>query len=130
MVRKRLQCLRRGWVTLLFLFISIPYGCGSPQQYIGTYVTASEGRPPQSKIILELKESGNGVWTTNEIEVPFRWSIKGKEIRLHTREGGVILGEIKKDTIKLPLPTCWMPTEKGICLPTYKVITFKKRHAY
>ena len=66
---------------------------------------------------LELKGDDNGLWTTNEKEVPFRWSIKGKEIRLHTKEGGVIIGKISDDTIT-------------VTLPGDKVMTFKKTHAY
>jgi hypothetical protein len=66
---------------------------------------------------LELKDDDNGVWTTNEKEVPFRWSVKGKGIRLHTKEGGIITGKIADDTIT-------------VTLPGDKVMTFKKRHAY
>ena len=116
-MKKRLQWLRRGWAILLFLFVFIPHGCDSAKRYTGTYVAMSEGEPSQLETVIELKDDDNGVWTTNENEVPFRWSAKGKEIRLHTKEGGVITGKIADDTIT-------------VTLPGDKMMTFKKRHAY
>jgi hypothetical protein len=129
-MKKRVLWIKRGWGVLLFIFVIIPQGCESAKRYTGTYVSVSEGQLPQSESILELKEGGNAVWTTDEKEVPFRWSVKMKEIRLHTKEGGVVIGEIINDTIKIPLPTCYMPKKEGICLPRYKVVSFKKRRAY
>lgn len=114
---KKVIWIKRGWVILLFLFVFIPQGCDSTKRYVGTYVSVSEGEPPQMETILALKDDDNGVWTTNEKEVPFRWSVKGKAIRLHTKEGGVITGKISDDTIR-------------VTLPGDKVMTFKKRHAY
>ena len=104
---------KRGWMLFLFFFVFIPLGCDSAKQYTGTYVSVSEGQPSQRKTILELKDDANGLWTTNEKEVPFRWSVKGKEIRLHSKEGGVITGKILDDTIT-------------VTLPGYKVMTLKK----
>ena len=116
-MKKRALWIKRGWVILLFLFVFIHYGCDSGKRYIGTYVSASKGEPYQMETTLALKDDDNGVWTTNEKEVSFRWSVKGKEIRLHTKEGGVITGKILGDTLTLTLPGD-------------KVMTFEKRHAY
>jgi hypothetical protein len=116
-MEKRVLWIRRGCVVLLFFFVFIPHGCDSAKRYAGTYVSVSEGEPSQMETILELKEDDNGVWRTNEKEVPFRWSVKGKEIRLHTKEGGVITGKTADDTIT-------------ITLPGDKMMTFKKRHTY
>ena len=116
-MEKRVLWIKRGCVILLFFFVFIPHGCDSAKRYAGTYVSVSEGEPSQMETILELKEDDNGVWRTNEKEVPFRWSVKGKEIRLHTKEGGVITGKISDDTIT-------------VTLPGDKVMTFKKRLAY
>jgi hypothetical protein len=116
-MKKRVLWIKRVWVILLFLFVFIPHGCDSAKRYMGTYVAVSEGEPSQMETILELKGDDNGVWTTNEKEVPFRWSIKGEGIRLHTKEGGVITGKISDGIIT-------------VTLPGDKVMTFKKRHAY
>jgi len=116
-MEKRVFWIKRGWVILLFVFVFIPHGCDSAKRYVGTYVAVCEGGPSRMETILELKDDDNGVWTTNEKEVPFRWSVKGKEIRLHTKEGGVITGKISDDTIT-------------VTLPGDKVMTFKKRRAY
>lgn len=116
-MKKTVFWIMRGWVIFLFLLVLIPQGCGSPKRYMGTYVSVSAGEPPRMETTLELKDNDSGVWTTNEKEVQFRWSVKGNEIRLHTKEGGVITGKIADHTIT-------------VTLPGDKVMTFQKRHAY
>jgi hypothetical protein len=37
-------------------------------------------------------------------EASFSWGISGKEIRLHTKTGGIIKGMIKNNGIELMLP--------------------------
>ncbi|HPD61696.1 MAG TPA: hypothetical protein PKV48_08075 [Thermodesulfobacteriota bacterium] len=110
-------CIKRGWVVFLLIFVFILPGCDSSTQYIGTYVSVSKEKTSQMETILILKDDDNGLWTTNEKEVPFRWSVKGKEIRLHTKEGGVIIGKILDDTIT-------------VTLPGNKLMTFKKKQPY
>jgi len=51
-----------------------------------------------------LKEDGFGLWRVADEEVSFRWNRMGSEIRLHTKEGGVIIGEIKGGNLKITLP--------------------------
>ena len=116
-MKRKFLWLTRGLGILLFLCVLITNGCDSPKRYRGAYVCLSEGNPPQTETVIELNEGDSGVWTTNGKEVSFRWSIKGTEIRLHTKEGGVITGKIKNDTIT-------------ITLPGDKMMSFKKRQPY
>jgi len=51
-----------------------------------------------------LKENGEGVWRVEDEEESFSWYVKGDEIRLNTKLGGVIVGEIQDDTLKITLP--------------------------
>lgn len=37
-------------------------------------------------------------------KVSFRWSVRDNEIRLHTKEGGIIMGKIQGDTLEITLP--------------------------
>jgi len=67
--------------------------------------------PAQREIILELKENGDGLWKVGTdgakgtfVEVPFAWYIKRGDLRINTKAGGVIVGKIDKDTIRMTLP--------------------------
>lgn len=97
-------------VWLLFGFLCIFFllglsACPSPERFEGTYVAVENGSSPHGdETIIELKENSQGVCRTDEQEVPFRWSVRNREIRLHTKEGGIIVGEITSDTLTLTLP--------------------------
>ena len=86
------------------LLVILPLSCGPSGRYTGTYVATGEVPPQHAGTMIELKEEGQGVWRTKNSEVSFRWSVQDKEIRLHTKEGGIIVGKIEKDTLTLLLP--------------------------
>jgi hypothetical protein len=85
---------------LLILIVS----CGSKEQFNGTYKADAGDSPKQAEMVIELKTSGAGIWRVNDEEVPFAWYIKGDELRVNTKGGGVIVGAIEKDTIHISLP--------------------------
>jgi hypothetical protein len=93
-----------GLCILLMLLLS----CESRDKYAGTY--KAEGRV---EIILELHGTGDGLWKVGSDEVSFAWYTKRGELRLNTKGGGVIVGKIDKDAIRMTLPGS-------------KVMTFKK----
>lgn len=90
--------------------------CPPPERYEGTYVEV-ESENSNHPAIVELKDGSEGIYQNQEQEVSFRWSVKGREIRFHTKEGGIVLGEINNDTLT-------------VTLPTGRVMTFKKKPAY
>lgn len=77
-------------------------GCGPRATQIGTYI--SEVTPNQHGTTLELKEAGVGVWRVGDDEVPFSWYVKGDELRLNTKSGGVIVGRLDNDIIHISIP--------------------------
>ena len=85
---------------LLILMIS----CGSKDQLIGTYKAEVKDSPKQAETVLELKADGDGIWRVGDEEVPFSWYIKGGELRVNTKGGGVIVGTIENDAIHITLP--------------------------
>ena len=85
---------------LLFLTLS----CESKDAFVGSYSGLEEGSQQYAQANIELKEDGYGLWRVADEEVSFRWDCKGNEIRLHTKEGGVIIGEIKEGNLKITLP--------------------------
>jgi hypothetical protein len=85
---------------LLILLIS----CGSREGFVGTYKTEAGGSPTPVETVMELKANGEGTWRVNDEDVPFAWYIKGGELRIHTKGGGVIVGATEKDTIQITAP--------------------------
>jgi hypothetical protein len=85
---------------LLFLNLS----CESRDAFVGSYSGLGEGPQQYAQAEIKLKEDGYGLWRVADEEVSFRWDCRGNEIRLHTKEGGVIIGEIKGGNLKITLP--------------------------
>lgn len=87
------------WIIFLIAFT----GCGKTKDFSGQYEAHNpdRGKPP---VILELKPDGKGVWAFDDNEVSFKWEVRGKEIWLHTKAGGVIVGNMKGKSIWIQLP--------------------------
>jgi hypothetical protein len=90
---------------LLFCLISAAMtGCGPSTGPVGTYSAEIKASPHHHETILELKETGVGVWRVGDDEVTFSWYVKGNELRLNTRNGGVIVGSLDNGVIHVTLP--------------------------
>jgi hypothetical protein len=86
---------------LLFIFIA---ACGSKDKVVGSYQAEGKDLPKQGGTVIELKANGDGAWKSGGEEIPFSWYIKGGELRINTKGGGVLVGAFEKDTIHLTLP--------------------------
>jgi len=84
----------------LCVLLAACLSCKSKDRYAGTY--EAQGKPEEVR--LELKAGGEGLWISGSQEVSFPWYIKSGELRINTKEGGVIVGEIQGDTIKVNIP--------------------------
>ena len=84
--------------VLLMFFLS---SCTSKAEFAGIYKTDAAASKKQSE--LELKEDGEGIWRVGDNEETFSWYVKGDEIRLNTKKGGVIVAEIHENTLKIEL---------------------------
>jgi hypothetical protein len=87
-------------VILLCLLLALCFSCESKDKYAGTY----EAKDRPGEVRLELKANGEGLWISGTQEVSFSWYLKSGELRINTKEGGVIVGQIKGDTIKVNIP--------------------------
>ena len=86
---------------VLFLSIFI-FSCAQKDNYTGTYVPP-EALSEHTETSIELKENGIGIWRIRNDEVSFRWDVRGEEIRLHTKSGGIIVGKIQGNTLEIVL---------------------------
>jgi hypothetical protein len=94
---------RTAWllgVSLWCLFLALCPACESKDKYAGTY--AAQGKT--GEVRMELKASGEGIWIAGNQEVSFSWHIKAGDLRINTKEGGVIVGKIEGSAIKINLP--------------------------
>jgi hypothetical protein len=90
---------------LLFCLISaVITGCGPSTAHVGTYIAEIKASSHHHETILELKETGVGVWRVGDDEVTFSWYVKGDELRLNTKNGGVIVGSLDNGVIHVTLP--------------------------
>lgn len=103
-----------AWILpLLLQLLFLVSSCGSGDKFIGTYKADAGDSPKQAETIVELKPNGSGAWKVGDDEVAFTWYVKGGQLRVNDKGGGVIVGTIEKDTIH-------------ITLPGTKVMSFKK----
>jgi hypothetical protein len=87
-------------VSVLCVLLALCLSCESKDKYAGTY--QSKDRPEEVR--LELKANGEGLWISGNQEAPFSWYLKSGELRINTKEGGVIVGHIEGNTIKVNIP--------------------------
>jgi hypothetical protein len=88
----------------MYLMAGMVFACSADDEFAGTYETAAEASSGGAEAVLELKEGGEGVWRVNDDEVSFTWYLKRDELRLNTKDGGVLVGKIDGDTIQVTLP--------------------------
>ncbi|MBI5583136.1 MAG: hypothetical protein HY892_04880 [Deltaproteobacteria bacterium] len=99
-MKKPAGLLTLAWVLVLWGIWSCTGNEGLP----GRYRTELQGEDPPRSATLELNENGQGTWKISGDQVTFKWEVRGKEIRLHTREGGVVTGSREDNAIHLRLP--------------------------
>lgn len=80
------------------------FACHSNDRYIGIYESLDRGDGTLKKNVIELLENGEGVWRCCDGEVPFIWYVKGRELRINTKEGGIMVGNLRDDAFTIILP--------------------------
>ncbi|MGA2937631.1 MAG: hypothetical protein ABSF52_11100 [Syntrophobacteraceae bacterium] len=91
-------------VLFCVLLFTAAAGCSPRTQLVGTYIAEIKDSPNRGETTLELEEIGTGVWKVGDDEVPFSWHVKGNELRLYTRNGGIIVGNMDNRIIHVTLP--------------------------
>ncbi|MCE5333124.1 MAG: hypothetical protein LLG06_00895 [Desulfobacteraceae bacterium] len=113
-MRTRVEFRTLLWPVLLCLVLCFSLGCESRDQLVGTYVADAKDTPKLGETALELKDNAVGVWKVGDEEVTFSWYKKGDQLRVNTKNGGVIVGEIDKDVIRITLPGSKMMVFKKV----------------
>ena len=91
-------------IGVLLIFATFAISCSSKAEYAGLYKAQDTESKKYTDISIELKENGDGAWRVSDDEESFTWYVKGgDELRLNTKLGGVIVGEIQDGTIVIIL---------------------------
>jgi hypothetical protein len=99
----------KPWRTLsrllvLAIILTLIGACSKEKNVVGTYRSLSSNPPEFANLYLELKSDGAGIRRINGKDLPFRWVIRGHQVRIHTKSGGTIVGHIWGDFLVLRLP--------------------------
>ena len=87
--------------ALLCLLLVFTFSCSSKAEYAGLYKAQETESKKHHEI--DLNENGEGIWRVEDNEDTFSWYVKGDEIRLNTKAGGVIVAKIRNDTLEIRL---------------------------
>ncbi len=93
--------VRLSSICLLLLLL---LACESKDRYIGAYRAEADKLSKHTEVIMELKVNGDGVWRMGDEEIPFSWYVKNGELRINTKGGGVVVGNIAAGSFQLSLP--------------------------
>lgn len=99
MLKTYIQCCFAIVIGMMF----IASGCTEHHNMIGVYQKVS-GETSGSSSIIKLEQNKEGVWEKGIDEISFRWSIRGNEIWLHSKTGGVIIGRLIEEGFIIELP--------------------------
>lgn len=91
-------------IFTVFILLALMVSCDSRQTYIGTYQSVNSHGGPCEPTVIDLREHGEGAWKCEHEEVAFTWYIKDGEIRIHTREGGIMSGPLNENGFSLMMP--------------------------
>jgi len=79
--------------------------CSPEQGFLGTYKPIPGSPPEYVGLLVELKKGGKGIrHFQNGESLNFKWVVKGEEIRIHTKSGGIIIARRKGDLIEVRFP--------------------------
>lgn len=76
-------------------------GCEGSPGLEGKYL--AQGQDGKS-VTLTLKPGFTGEWETATDSVPVRWEVRGGEVWLHSKNGGILRGKIQDGALRVSLP--------------------------
>jgi len=53
---------------------------------------------------VELQKDGKGIRWVGDEEVQFEWKVKDSELRIHTRDGGILTAKMNNGILEVALP--------------------------
>ncbi|MBC2717629.1 MAG: hypothetical protein HF978_20190 [Desulfobacteraceae bacterium] len=92
------------YVLVVCLILFGGFACDSTDRYLGVYKSIEVTEEIHREIFIELMENGEGAWICCDGEVSFTWYVKNNELRINTKEGGIMVGKLKNKSFTITLP--------------------------
>ncbi len=111
---------RRKWLLSLLLLMTglCLWGCKVREPYSGKFQSLNE----TPEIVLELKATGEGIWSSGGQQIAFRWEVKGDRIWFHAKGGGVLIATPLGDRLSVDMSGDLYPgCIKGKCVEFKRV---------
>lgn len=91
-------------LALAFGIFIVLTNCGDTLPLAGKYKSQGDKSQERPDIMMTLEANGQGSWASEGDSAPFRWDLKGDEILLHTKSGGILQGKASGETLEISLP--------------------------
>jgi len=92
------------WGLAVSFLLVVNLSCHSPESYVGTYKAVNSSKGKAQENIITLLGDGEGTWACRDLQMDFSWYIKENELRINTKEGGVMVGRLEKNAFTITLP--------------------------
>jgi hypothetical protein len=103
-MRKKQQNCRNLIYFLICLALVFAVACAREEKFLGTYKPTQDNPPEFTDVIVELRRGGIGIRRVRGEEVTFEWEVKGNQIRIQTKAGGIIVAEMRHGLLEVSLP--------------------------
>lgn len=80
-------------IVVFVLLALLPLSCSKGEDAVGIYLAEEDGM----QTTVELKPSGEGLWSTEDEDLPFTWEQRNGQIWMHTKNGGVLIAAMQAD---------------------------------
>lgn len=103
MEKKQRNC-RNLIYPLMCLALVFVVACAREEQFLGTYKPTQDNPSEFADVRVELMRGGKGIRRVRGEEVTFEWEVKGNEIRIQTRAGGIVVAKMRHGLLEVSLP--------------------------
>ena len=103
-MEKRQRNCRNLIYPLMCLVLIFVFACAREEKFLGTYKATQDNPPEFVDLRVELKRGGKGIRRVRGEEVTFEWEVKGNEIRIQTKAGGIIVANMRHGVLEVSLP--------------------------
>jgi len=103
-MEKRHRNCRNLIYPMMCLVLIFVFACAREEKFLGTYKPTQDNPPEFADLRVELKRGGQGIRLVRGEEIAFEWEVKGNEIRIQTRAGGIILAKMRRGVLEVSLP--------------------------
>lgn len=89
---------------MIWLALALCLSCASGAELAGSYEARHESPGGAVVAVMVLGDDGSGKWEIGGEVLPFSWSAETGGLRVHTRDGAVVVGAVEGGDVRLDVP--------------------------